>query len=25
MERDYYLNAEDAQEYGIVDQVVAHR
>jgi ATP-dependent Clp protease, protease subunit len=25
MERDYYLNADDAQEYGIVDQVVAHR
>jgi ATP-dependent Clp protease, protease subunit len=25
MERDYYLNAEDAQQYGIVDHVVAHR
>ena len=25
MERDYYLNADDAQEYGIVDQVIAHR
>jgi ATP-dependent Clp protease, protease subunit len=25
MERDYYLNAEEAQEYGIVDNVVAHR
>jgi ATP-dependent Clp protease protease subunit len=25
MERDYYLNADDAREYGIVDQVVAHR
>ena len=25
MERDYYLNSDDAQEYGIVDNVVAHR
>ena len=25
MERDYYLNAEEAREYGIVDNVVAHR
>src|SRR5256884_4231831 len=25
MERDYYLKAEEAHEYGIVDQVVAHR
>ena len=25
MERDYYLNAEEAQAYGIVDNVVAHR
>jgi len=25
MERDYYLNADEAQEYGIVDHVVAHR
>jgi ATP-dependent Clp protease protease subunit len=25
MERDYYLNAEEAQTYGIVDNVVAHR
>jgi ATP-dependent Clp protease protease subunit len=25
MERDYYLTAEEAQEYGIVDNVVAHR
>jgi len=25
MERDYYLNAEEAQEYGIVDNVVANR
>jgi ATP-dependent Clp protease protease subunit len=25
MERDYYLNAEEAHEYGIVDQVIAHR
>jgi len=25
MERDYYMNAEEAQAYGIVDQVVSHR
>ncbi len=25
MERDYYMTAEEAQEYGIVDNVVAHR
>src|SRR5205814_9167679 len=25
MERDYYLTAEEANEYGIVDNVVAHR
>jgi ATP-dependent Clp protease protease subunit len=25
MERDYYLTAEEAQGYGIVDNVVAHR
>ena len=25
MERDYYLNAGEAHEYGIVDNVVAHR
>src|SRR5256885_6253605 len=25
MERDYYLNSDDAREYGIVDNVVAHR
>ena len=25
MERDYYLNADEAQQYGIVDNVVAHR
>ena len=25
MERDYYMNAEEAQTYGIVDQVVSHR
>ena len=25
MERDYYLDAEEAQAYGIVDNVVAHR
>jgi ATP-dependent Clp protease protease subunit len=25
MERDYYLDAEEAQSYGIVDNVVAHR
>ena len=25
MERDYYMNAEEAQAYGIVDQVIAHR
>ena len=25
MERDYYMTAEEADEYGIVDQVIAHR
>src|SRR6266850_4068040 len=25
MERDYYLNSDEAQAYGIVDNVVAHR
>jgi len=25
MERDYYLNSDEAREYGIVDNVVAHR
>jgi ATP-dependent Clp protease protease subunit len=25
MERDYYMNANEAREYGIVDNVVAHR
>jgi ATP-dependent Clp protease protease subunit len=25
MERDYYLTADDAKEYGLVDQVIAHR
>src|SRR5881398_3207185 len=25
MERDYYMNAGDAHEYGIVDQIIAHR
>ena len=25
MERDYYLTAEEAHEYGIVDNVIAHR
>ena len=25
MERDYYLDAEEAQSYGIIDNVVAHR
>ena len=25
MERDYYMNADEAQQYGIVDQVVSHR
>jgi ATP-dependent Clp protease protease subunit len=25
MERDYYLNADEAHAYGIVDQVIAHR
>ena len=25
MERDYYMNADEAQAYGIVDNVVAHR
>src|SRR5258707_10415043 len=25
MERDYYLDAEEAQTYGIVDNVIAHR
>jgi ATP-dependent Clp protease protease subunit len=24
-ERDHYMTAEEAQEYGIVDQVIAHR
>jgi ATP-dependent protease ClpP protease subunit len=25
MERDYYMNAGEAHQYGIVDQVIAHR
>src|SRR5438046_5760966 len=25
MERDYYMNADEAEQYGIVDHVVAHR
>ena len=25
MERDYYMTAEEAEQYGIVDQVIAHR
>jgi ATP-dependent Clp protease protease subunit len=25
MERDYYMTAEEADAYGIVDQVIAHR
>ena len=25
MERDYFLTAEEAKEYGIIDQVIAHR
>ncbi len=25
MERDYFMTAEEAQEYGIIDNVVAHR
>ena len=25
MERDYYMTAEEAQAYGLVDQVIAHR
>jgi ATP-dependent Clp protease protease subunit len=25
MERDYYMTSDEAQEYGIVDQVIAHR
>ena len=25
MERDYYMTAEDAQQYGLIDNVVAHR
>ena len=25
MERDYYMTAEEAGQYGIVDQVIAHR
>ena len=25
MERDYFMTAEEAQEYGIVDKVIAHR
>jgi len=24
MERDYYLSAEDARDYGIVDRVMPH-
>jgi ATP-dependent Clp protease protease subunit len=25
MERDYYMNSDEAESYGIVDQVIAHR
>ena len=25
MERDYFLSADEAKEYGIIDQVIAHR
>jgi ATP-dependent Clp protease protease subunit len=25
MERDYYMTAEEAEQYGIVDQVITHR
>jgi ATP-dependent Clp protease protease subunit len=25
MERDYFLSAEEAKEYGIIDRVIAHR
>ena len=25
MERDYFMTAEEAQEYGIIDTVIAHR
>ena len=25
MERDYFLTAEEAKEYGIIDKVIAHR
>jgi ATP-dependent Clp protease protease subunit len=25
MERDYYMTAEEAREYGLVDNVIAHR
>ena len=25
MERDYFMTAEEAREYGIIDRVLAHR
>jgi ATP-dependent protease ClpP protease subunit len=25
MERDYFLTSQEAQEYGIIDNVIAHR
>jgi ATP-dependent Clp protease, protease subunit len=25
MERDYFLSADEAMEYGIIDRVIAHR
>jgi ATP-dependent Clp protease protease subunit len=25
MERDYFLTAEEAKQYGIIDNVIAHR
>lgn len=25
MERDYFMTADDAKEYGVIDNVVAHR
>jgi len=25
MERDYFMTSDEAREYGIIDQVIAHR
>jgi ATP-dependent protease ClpP protease subunit len=25
MERDYFLTSQEAQDYGIIDNVIAHR